>query len=186
MRIPCPHCGARDAARSSPISATPPSRARIADPSATRAPGSTTSICATTRRGRISEHWYHGAGCRAWLVVDAQHAHPRDRRRRRSPRSKAGARAMSSQPFRLAAGGLIDRRQPLRFTLRRQDAHRLCRRHAGLGAARQRRPPGRPLVQVSSPARHPDGRLRGAERAGRAAQRRAARAEHPRDDRRAL
>ena len=43
---------------------------------------------------------------------------------------------------------------------------RLRRRHAGLGAARQRRAPGRPLVQISPPARHSGRGLRRAERAG--------------------
>jgi NADPH-dependent 2,4-dienoyl-CoA reductase/sulfur reductase-like enzyme len=43
------------------------------------------------------------------------------------------------------------------------------RRHAGLGAAGQRRHAGRPLVQISPPARHPLRRAGGAERAGRAA-----------------
>ena len=59
-------------------------------------------------------------------------------------------------------------------------------RHAGLGAGRQRRQAGRTLVQVPSPARHPDRRFRGAQRAGRTAQRRAARAQHQGDDGRAL
>ena len=54
---------------------------------------------------------------------------------------------------------------------------RVCRRHAGLGAARQRRPSGRPQLQVSPPARHLQRRHRGAERAGAA--RRAARAPSP-------
>ena len=40
-------------------------------------------------------------------------------------------------------------------------------RHAGLGAARQRRASRRPLVQISPAARHPVRRRRGAERAGR-------------------
>ena len=52
------------------------------------------------------------------------------------------------------------RRRRSRFTLRRQADDRLCRRHAGLGAARQRRPAGRPLLQVPPPARHPDRRAR--------------------------
>ena len=28
--------------------------------------------------GPTRELWYHAAGCRAWLVVDARHAHARD------------------------------------------------------------------------------------------------------------
>ncbi len=49
-----------------------------------------------------------------------------------------------TQPFRLAAGGVVDRARPLRVRIRRR-AHyrRLRRRHARLGAARQRRPPRR-------------------------------------------
>ena len=74
-----------------------------------------------------------------------------------------------------------------RSTLRRQGLQRgLPGRHAGLGAGRQRRQAGRPLVQVPPAARHPDRRLRRAQRAGRAAQRRAARAQHQGDHRRAL
>src|SRR5262245_11619781 len=45
-------------------------------------------------------------------------------------------------------------------------ATRVIRRHAGLGAAGERRASRRPLVQVPSPARHPLGWLRGAQRAG--------------------
>ena len=48
---------------------------------------------------------------------------------------------------------------PLRFTFDGKRYRRLRRRHARLGAARQRRAPGRPLVQVSPAARHPHRRL---------------------------
>ena len=57
--------------------------------------------------------------------------------------------------FRTTSGGRIDRARPLAFTLRRPRAHRVRGRHAGLGAAGERRASGRALVQVSSPARHP-------------------------------
>ena len=57
--------------------------------------------------------------------------------------------------------------QPLRFTFDGRAYHGLRRRHARLGAARQRRASRRPLVQVSPPARHPRRGRRGAERAGR-------------------
>ena len=45
-------------------------------------------------------------------------------------------------------------RKAARLHLRRPPLCGLCRRHARLGAARQRRASGRPLVQVSPPARH--------------------------------
>ena len=66
---------------------------------------------------------------------------------------------------RTPAGGSIDRRDRA-LHLRRPELSRVRRRHAGLGAARQRRASRRPLVQVSPPARHPRRRRRGAERAG--------------------
>ena len=79
---------------------------------------------------------------------------------------------------RLARGGLlIDRAAAGELPLERPDAERLRRRHARLGAARQRRDAGRPLVQVPPPARHRRERRRGAERAGRP--RRAAAASSP-------
>ena len=67
--------------------------------------------------------------------------------------------------------GRADRPAPRR-SASRFDGHadaRGSRRHAGLGAARQRRAAGRAVVQVPPAARHPDGRAGGAERAGRAA-----------------
>ena len=72
-------------------------------------------------------------------------------------------------PVRLATGGLIDRAPAARASRFDGRAYRLRRRHAGLGAARQRRAAGRPLVQISPPARHAVGRRRGAQRAGRTA-----------------
>ena len=63
--------------------------------------------------------------------------------------------------------GRPHRPQPAaRLHLRRQALRRLCRRHPGLGAARQRRASGRAQLQVPPPARHHDRRLRGAQRAG--------------------
>ena len=113
----------------------------------------------------------------------AQHAHARDQRR--DVRARRGGEAVSAH--RLASGGLIDRARPLSFTLRRAD---VLSGFAGdtLASALMANgvQAGRALVQVSPPARHPDRRLRGAERAGRAAHRRAARAEHARDHGRAL
>ena len=94
-----------------------------------------------------------------------------------------GHRPRPTQPHRLTAGGLIDRTAAAALHLRRPRMTGLRRRHARLGAARQRRAPRRALVQVPPAARHSRGRARGAERARRAAHRRAARAEHARDRR---
>ena len=74
-------------------------------------------------------------------------------------------------------------RKPVRFTFDGKTYTGLRRRHARLGAARQRRPPDGPLVQVPPPARRRLRRLRRAERADRHRPRpRPLRAEHPRHD----
>ena len=67
--------------------------------------------------------------------------------------------------LRAAAAGSTAR-APLSLHLRRPQLPGLRRRHAGLGAARQRRPSGRPQLQVPPAARDHDRRRRGAERAG--------------------
>ena len=87
--------------------------------------------------------------------------------RRRDPRP-APRLAGPAVSARLARGGLlIDRERAGRISLERQGVARLRRRHAGLGAARQRPGAGRALVQVPPPARHRRERRRGAERARR-------------------
>ena len=207
MRIPCPYCGARGT-RSSPISATPPcARRRSGSAPTTRLRAVHDYVYLRDNpAGPHRELWYHGAGCHAWLVVTRDtrtheivgvelarevaltrgeptiaRRHPAARmdeaRSRRVGRTAASA-CTRPAPIALAAGGLIDRSRALALHLRRPRLSRPCRRHAGLGAARQRRAAGRPLVQVSPAARHPHRRAGGAERAGRAAHRRAARAEH--------
>ncbi len=81
---------------------------------------------------------------------------------------REGWRVMAgAQTNRLDKGGLIDRDGAAELPLRRQELFRLPGRHAGVGADRQWRQAGRPLVQVPSPARHPDVRLGRAQRAGR-------------------
>ena len=202
MRIDCCYCGRarqrgvrlprRCHACARPRSGRAARRCRAAR-------GTTTSTCATTRPARIASC---GITRRLPRLAgrDARHAHAR-----RSSRVEAAARAVRSrarlrtprdgrrrprpQPApRLASRAGSDRPQPSRsrFTFDGRALSRPSRRHAGLGAARQRRAAGRPLVQVPPAARHPDGRAGGAQRAGRAAHRRAARAEHARDHGRAL
>ena len=105
-------------------------------------------------------------------------AEPRGARRRRSDARHEPA---SASP----ASGRIDRDKPVRFTFDGKAYDGPRRRHARLGAARQRRPPRRPLVQVPPAARHPVGRRGGAERARRhRPRRRPLRAEHARHGRR--
>ena len=106
---------------------------------------------------------------------------PRRPRRTLTPPRK-GRRIRAALAVRRA-----DRSQPSAgVLLRRPHLPRPSRRHAGVGAAGERGAPGRPIVQVSPPARHPHGRAGGAERAGGAAGGRAARAQHARHHGRAL
>ena len=78
---------------------------------------------------------------------------------------------MSPQPARLAQnrlpqGGLIDRTKPITFFFDGQALSGPCRRHARLGASRQRRASRGAQLQVSPPARHPRGRSGGSRGAG--------------------
>ena len=73
----------------------------------------------------------------------------------------------ANQPFRIDGPWHHRSLEAARFHLRRRSLPRLCRRHARVGAARQRRAPGRPVVQISPPARHPDFGFGRPERAGR-------------------
>ena len=64
--------------------------------------------------------------------------------------------------------------------LRRAQLCRVCRRHACFGSRCQWRTCGRPLVQISSPARHFYRRNRRTQRTGRASRRSTSRAEYAR------
>ncbi|WP_341987302.1 sarcosine oxidase subunit delta [Azorhizobium sp. AG788] len=68
MRIPCPYCGLRDAQEF----------AYLGDATVTRpdpaAPGAEDAFhdyvyLRDNPAGAHKEYWYHGAGCRSWLVV---------------------------------------------------------------------------------------------------------------------
>lgn len=67
MRITCPHCGARDAQEFTYLGDADPQRPE--GPSATEAAMVDYVYLRDNRRGAHRELWYHGAGCRAWLVV---------------------------------------------------------------------------------------------------------------------
>jgi len=89
------------------------------------------------------------------------------------------------QPYRLPHHGVVDRARRSSSNSTGIDTG-FCRRYAGIRVARGGRAIGRPLVQVSPPARHRRRGIRGAECVGRAALGRPARAQHPSDGRRAL
>ncbi|HEX8374423.1 MAG TPA: sarcosine oxidase subunit delta [Geminicoccaceae bacterium] len=67
MRIDCPHCGARDAAEFSYRGDAGPVRP---DGLAASAEAEHDALYLRDNPAGIhDELWYHGAGCRAWLVV---------------------------------------------------------------------------------------------------------------------
>ncbi len=131
-------------------------------------------------KGLHAERWRHIHGCGRYFnavrhtVTDRILDDVQGRRAATRSRSRHGAERMTDalphplrRPHRPPP--------PRRLHFRRPALSRLRRRHAGLGAARQRRPSRRPLVQVSPPARHSLGRLRRTECAGRPSTRSAAR-----------
>lgn len=67
MRITCPHCGARDAQEFTYLGDANPKRPDGMEVTAAA------MVDYVHQRdnpaGRHRELWYHGAGCRAWLVV---------------------------------------------------------------------------------------------------------------------
>ena len=118
------------------------------------------------------------AWLRAVFQLRARHRHRPDRRDLQARRGAAMTRPPRrstnrndrgvgmTQPFRTSEGGRIDRSAPLRFSFDGRHYRGFRRRYTGLRPAGERRVPGRALVQISSPARHPVGRLRGTQRAG--------------------
>ena len=67
MRIPCPHCGARDATEFSYLGDAGPVRPE--GPEATPEAMQAYVYLRDNPAGPHRELWYHAAGCRAWLVV---------------------------------------------------------------------------------------------------------------------
>ena len=188
LLIDCPYCGPRPE-----IEFPYAGQAHIARPADPAATGDDEwadfLYMRTNTRGVHAERWRHAHGCGRFfnaLRDTATRPDPRDLSERRSAaRHRDGGRAMTGQ--RTTQGGRIDRTRPVSLHLRRPQLPGACRRHARLGAARQRRPSVRPLVQVSPPARHAGCRVRGAERAGdRRPRRRASHAEPARHAGRAL
>ncbi|MGL9623209.1 sarcosine oxidase subunit delta [Bradyrhizobium sp. U531] len=67
MRIPCPHCGARDVQEFIYLGDAAPRRPGGLD--ATEAAMFEYVYVRDNPRGLHEELWYHAAGCRAWLLV---------------------------------------------------------------------------------------------------------------------
>ena len=114
MRITCPHCGARDAQEFSYLGA-----ADLQRPEGMAASEAAMADYVYQRDNPAGVHrelWYHGAGCHAWLVVTRDTPLPRDHGGRGREGAQGGSGGMSTQPFRLASGGLIDRGQQLDFS----------------------------------------------------------------------
>ena len=156
MRIKCPYCGERDASEFTYLG--------DADREASRSRGADApSAFFDYVYFRDNPAGPHGAlvsrraaAAPGSCVMRDTRTHEIDAASRASARPTVRrATSGAAQPFRLASGGVIDRTRTSRFTLRRPAAMPgFAGRHAGLGAARQRRAPGRPLVQISPAARH--------------------------------
>jgi sarcosine oxidase subunit delta len=70
MRIPCPYCGSRDAAEFSYLGdATLQRPAPAGEPQSDAAAMFDYVYLRSNPAGRHRDLWYHGAGCRSWLVV---------------------------------------------------------------------------------------------------------------------
>jgi sarcosine oxidase subunit delta len=67
MRITCPYCGVRDAQEFGYLGAADPVRPEGVE--ATEAAMSDYVYLRDNPAGPNRELWYHGAGCRSWLVV---------------------------------------------------------------------------------------------------------------------
>ena len=154
LLIPCPWCGAAQPAR-----VHVRRRCHAAAAGARCARGRVGRLRVSARQPARPARRALAARRRVPAVAGRapRHAHARHRGQctgtRRPPRA-AGSGIAVTQPFRLAQGGRIDRAQPLRFRFDGGALRGLRRRHARLGAARQRRAPRRPQLQVSPAARH--------------------------------
>lgn len=69
MRVPCPHCGSRGLEEFTFRGDAVPRRPEGA-PHDALAPWLAYVYPRANLRGRMTEHWQHSGGCRAWLVVE--------------------------------------------------------------------------------------------------------------------
>ncbi len=144
-------------------------------------------------KGVLAERWRHAHGCGRFFnclrdtLSDKILATYKAGEPRPDMAGERAERARMSQPFRLAGGGSIDRSRPLVFTFDGLDYQGYAGDTLASALHRQRRASRRALVQISPPARHPQRRRRGAERARHArARARPRHAEPARDPDRAL
>jgi heterotetrameric sarcosine oxidase delta subunit len=77
MRIACPFCGAREAGEFTYAGDAKPKRPVTAplDDAANKTAGEDEAFydyvyLRDNVAGEMSEYWYHGGGCRSWLVVE--------------------------------------------------------------------------------------------------------------------
>ena len=173
LLIDCPYCGVR-----------PELEFALRRPGACRAPGRSPPRAATSRRGRDflymrentkgvhAERWRHTHGCGRFFnaLRDTTTDHFLATYRVGEPAAGGGARARGEVAAMSDGVPRGERRaastgQAAALHIRRPRLHRLRRRHARLGAARQRRASARALLQVPPAARHPRRRTGGAERA---------------------
>lgn len=68
MRLPCPFCGSRDSGEFSYLGDATVRRPDPAAPDAPRAFYEAVYL-RDNPMGRHMEYWYHGGGCRSWLIV---------------------------------------------------------------------------------------------------------------------
>ena len=69
MRIPCPFCGERNAEEFAVLGEAAPPRPDPAAPDALERFHAYVHL-RDNPSGPHTEHWYHAAGCRRWLVVE--------------------------------------------------------------------------------------------------------------------
>ncbi len=157
LLIPCPWCGPRDenefTCGGEAHIARPTNGEQLTDAEWARVP-----VHAQEPEGRALRALDACHGCRRWFNVArdtvTHEIYAVYKMGEPAPQIDRRERPMS-QVNRLPQGGRIDRSKPLRFTFNGKRLPGLRGRHAGLGAARQRRGAGRPQLQVSPPARHP-------------------------------
>ncbi|MBS3648328.1 sarcosine oxidase subunit delta [Pseudaminobacter sp. 19-2017] len=74
MRISCPYCGERELGEFSYLGDASPKRPAVIAADGGVAPDAEDVFydyvyLRDNVAGEMSEHWYHGGGCRSWLVV---------------------------------------------------------------------------------------------------------------------
>ena len=75
MRIPCPFCGERENGEFVYLGDAKPQRPELPPGDGGDTTGATEAFyeyvyMRDNIAGTMREYWYHGAGCRAWLVVE--------------------------------------------------------------------------------------------------------------------